>query len=41
MDMRDLALQAACPVVAAPRFGPPPDMENGQRILLAANGVFV
>jgi len=41
MDARDLALQAACPVLAAPRFGPLPDMANGQRIILAANGVFV
>jgi len=41
MDVRDLALQMACPVIAAPRFGPLPDMANGQRILLAANGVFV
>lgn len=41
MDVRDLALQAACPVLAAPRFGPLPDMVNGQRIILAANGVFV
>jgi PRTRC genetic system protein A len=41
MDVRDLALQAACPVIAAPRFGPMPDMDNGQRIILAANGVFV
>ncbi len=41
MDVRDLALQAACPVIAAPRFGPLPDMVNGQRIILAANGVFV
>lgn len=41
MDIRDLALQAACPVIAAPRFGPLPDMANGQRIILAANGVFV
>ena len=41
MDVRDLALQSACPVIAAPRFGPLPDMVNGQRIILAANGVFV
>ena len=41
MDVRDIALQAACPVIAAPRFGPLPDMVNGQRIILAANGVFV
>jgi len=41
MDVRDLALQAACPVIAAPRFGSLPDMANGQRIILAANGVFV
>lgn len=41
MDIRDLALQAACPVIAAPRFGALPDMENGQRIIVAANGCFV
>lgn len=41
MDARDLALQAACPVIAAPRFGPLPNMANGQRIIVAANGVFV
>jgi len=41
MDMRDLALQMACPVITAPRFSPLPDMANGQRIILAANGVFV
>lgn len=40
MDVRDLALQAACPVLAATRFGPLPEMANGQRIILAANGVF-
>lgn len=41
MDVRDRALQAACPVIAAPRFGSLPDMAAGQRIILAANGVFV
>lgn len=41
MDARDMALQAACPAIAAPRFGSLPDMPNGQRIILAANGVFV
>ncbi len=41
MDVRDLALQMACPVIAAPRFGPLPEMDNGQRIIIAANGVFV
>ena len=41
MDVRDLALQTACPAIAAPRFGPLPNMANGQRIILAANGVFV
>lgn len=41
MDARDRALQASCPVLAVPRFGALPPMENGQRVLLAANGVFV
>ena len=41
MDPRDQALLAACPVVAAPRFGALPDMANGQRIVVARNGWFV
>lgn len=41
MDLRDVALQTACPLVAAPRFGELPDMPNGQRVIMAANGVFV
>lgn len=41
MDIRDQALQATCPVIAAPRFGDLPTMGNGQRIVVARNGVFV
>ena len=41
MDVRDQALLASCPVVAAPRFSPLPDMANGQRIIVASNGWFV
>lgn len=41
IDPRDGALQSACPTFAAPRFGTLPDMENGQRVVVAANGVFV
>ncbi len=41
MDVRDQALLSACPVVAAPRFGPLPDMPNGQRVIVASNGWFV
>lgn len=41
MDPRDVALQASCPVSAAPRFGPLPDMANGQRLIVASNGLFV
>lgn len=41
MDIRDLALQSACPAIAAPRFGPLSEMANGQRIIVATNGVFV
>lgn len=41
MDARDAALQAACPVVIAPRFGALPDMNPGQRLVVAANGLFV
>jgi PRTRC genetic system protein A len=40
-DPRDQALQASCPVMAAPRFGALPEMANGQRLIVAANGVFV
>lgn len=41
LDVRDIALQQSCPVIAAPKFGPLPPMENGQRIVVARNGVFV
>lgn len=41
MDARDAALQAACPVVIAPRFGTLAAMELGQRLILAGNGLFV
>jgi len=41
MDPRDAALQSACPVVIAPRFGTLPDMGLGQRLVVAANGLFV
>lgn len=41
MDSRDAALQASCPVVAAPRFGELPPMTNGQRVVVASNGLFV
>lgn len=40
-DLRDLALQNACPTIAAPRFGKLPDMANGQRVIVAANGLFM
>lgn len=40
-DPRDEALQRACPVIAAPLFGVLPAMENGQRVIVASNGVFV
>lgn len=41
MDLRDAALQSTCPVVAMPRYGLLPDMLNGQRVIVAVNGVFV
>lgn len=41
IDPRDLALQGTCPTLAAPRFGALPEMKNGQRVVVAANGVFV
>ncbi|MDR2032805.1 MAG: PRTRC system protein A [Azoarcus sp.] len=37
----DAVLQTACPVIAAPRFGELPPMENGQRIVVGSNGLFV
>lgn len=40
-DVRDAALQAACPVVPVPRFGPPSSACAGQRVLVASNGVFL
>lgn len=41
IDPRDEALQRACPVLAAPLFGALPAMENGQRVIVASNGVFM
>jgi PRTRC genetic system protein A len=41
LDARDAALQQSCPVVAAPRYGVLPPMDNGQRIVIARNGIFV
>ena len=41
IDPRDAGLQSACPALAAPRFGALPDMQNGQRIVVAANAVFL
>ncbi|WP_426078655.1 PRTRC system protein A [Janthinobacterium sp. PSPC3-1] len=41
LDPRDTALQAACMLIAAPRFGPLPAMPSGQRMVLAANGLFL
>src|SRR5258708_2132586 len=40
-DPRDEALQRACSVLAAPLFGVLPAMENGQRVIVASNGVFL
>jgi len=41
IDPRDAALQKTCPTIAAPKFGTLSDMDNGQRVIVAANGVFV
>ena len=42
IDKRDSALQRACPVVPMPKFSPfEPLAENGERIVLAANGTFL
>ena len=40
-DPRDAALQSTCPVVIAPRFGSLTPMPPGQRLIAAANGLFV
>jgi PRTRC genetic system protein A len=40
-DVRDAALLAAFPVIAAPRYGTVPPMTPGLRLVVAANGVFV
>ena len=40
-DPRDAALQRTCPTLSAPRFGVLPEMGNGQRVIVAANGLFV
>ncbi len=41
IDPRDSALQRSCPTLSAPLFGPLPAMDNGQRVIVASNGVFV
>lgn len=41
LDPRDAVLQSTCPVVIAPRFGALPPMPPGQRLIAAANGLFV
>ena len=41
IDPRDAALQSICPTLSAPRFGALPEMCNGQRVIVAANGLFV
>jgi PRTRC genetic system protein A len=41
IDARDEALQRACPILAAPLFGALPAMENGQRVIVASDGVFL
>lgn len=41
LNAKDAALQRACPVISAPLFQPLPPMEDGQRIVIAANGVFI
>lgn len=40
-DPRDCPLQRSCPTLSAPRFGTLPVMANGQRVVVASNGVFV
>lgn len=41
LDPRDAALMTSCPALAVPRFSPLPPMDPGQRIVLAANGIFL
>jgi PRTRC genetic system protein A len=42
MDKRDIALQRACPIVAMPMYSPlEPLAQNGERIVMAANGTFL
>lgn len=42
MDKRDIALQRVCPIVAVPKFSPlEPLAQNGERIVMAANGTFL
>lgn len=42
MNKRDLALQLACPIVAMPMFSAlEPMAQNGERIVMAANGTFL
>ena len=41
IDPRDAALRHACPTLSAPRFGVLPEMDNGQRVIVAVNGLFV
>lgn len=40
-DLRDLAIQATCPVVTMPRFGELGQQPLGQRMVLGSNGLFV
>lgn len=41
LDPRDAALQTTCPAVPVPLFSHSEPHENGQRILVAANGLFL
>lgn len=42
MDKRDVVLQRVCPIVAMPKFSPlEPLAQNGERIVMAANGTFL
>ena len=41
IDPRDAALSASCPVIAAPRFGTLEPLVQGQRMVLASDGVYL
>jgi PRTRC genetic system protein A len=41
IDPRDAVLRATCPVIGAPMFGALPPLEEGQRMVLAGDGLYL